>query len=488
MRINIENNKENTESSSNKKSGNILKDLFLVISTNLLSLLSGVVTSLIIPKYLGVSEYGSLMIFTFYVTYVSVLQFGYNDGIYIRFGNYDYDELPREKFRMYFWFLLASQIFLSIVLFIIFKFTVKDPVRMNIFMIICFNVVFSNVFFFFNLINQITRRFKLYSLSLVVTKLFYVISSFLFILLGIRNHVFFMVSLTLINLLVLIINMLNSKEIIFGIKERIRDNLRDLAENALVGIPQLIGNFMVTLIVGTSRLFIDKFFTLTDFAVYSFAVSLLSIVYLFIGAISTVVYPYLARTSKENLHILYTRMKFVVLILISLSLSSYFLLNIFVRTVLPKYSASLEISLLLFTTILFRSQVDVVSRNFYKVMKLQKEYTINNIVAFIISFIAAFIAFITLKSTIGMAISAAITFFIWMIYTDYYFIRKLGLNLAKMHLCEILIVGVFLASGFLLNWYMGFSLYLVGLLAIIFAFYKSDIIYLIKQKADYFKV
>jgi hypothetical protein len=57
----------------------------------------------------------------------------------------------------------------------------------------------------------------------------------------------------------MIINIVTSKSLVFGKSESIRNNFSEILKNASVGIPQLIGNFMAMLIVGTSRLFIDNF-------------------------------------------------------------------------------------------------------------------------------------------------------------------------------------------------------------------------------------
>lgn len=463
----------------------ILRDFFLVFSSNVLSLISGIVTGLLIPKFLGVIEYGGLMVFTFYVTYTSVFQFGYNDGIYIRYGKYDYNALPKEKFRMYFRVLCISQVAVSLIVFVLLKLLVQDAERMVIFSFICINITIINLCSFFNMVNEVTRRFRIYSLSMILTKILYVLFSILFIVFSIKNHVSFIALLTAINVLVLAVNMLVSKEIVAGKGERIKDSMDDLKKNILIGVPQLIGNFTVMLIVGTNRFLVDKFFELSDFAMYSFAFSLVSIIYLFIGTISTVAYPYLARAKKEMLTELYRRMKFIMLIFISISLTAYFFLKVFVTALLPEYVGALDISLFMFAAILFRTQIDVVSRNFYKVMMLQKEYTINVIIVFAIGVLIAFLSYITLKSTTGMAIATVLSFFIWMIYTDMYFVKILNINLTKLHVTEVLITAAFLCTGLLFRWYVGIILYLVFVILILGMLYKNDFKQLIKYRINY---
>ena len=104
-------------------------DLFYTLSANILNMVLGIVTALLIPRFLGIEQYGYLNIFIFYVSYTGFMHFGFIDGIYIKYGNYDYNDLPREKFRSYFRFMLIMQLTIAVALCIITKIFVVDLIR-----------------------------------------------------------------------------------------------------------------------------------------------------------------------------------------------------------------------------------------------------------------------------------------------------------------------------------------------------------------------
>lgn len=466
----------------------VTQDFVLVIIANILSLFAGVISSLLIPKFLGVEEYGYLSIFSFYTTFVGFLHFGFNDGIYVRYGSYDYDQLPKDKFRMYFNFLIISQISISILVFSILSFVIKDQTRLPVYLFVCINILITNVVGLFAFINQITRRFKIYSINTVLSKLLYVISAIILILLNIKTHTPFIIILTLINTFILFIYISKSKELIFGKKTKIRDNTSDIVENVISGFLVMIGNFMGILIIGTGRLFLDKFFTLRDFAMYSFAITLLQMIFILITAVSTVVYPYLARTNASNLNALYERMEFFLSLIVGLSFSGYFILKVIVLKFLPNFSDSLVITLALFPSALFRSQINIVSSNFFKFLKFQKEYTMNNIIAFVANLIICTIAYFVSKSPISIALASSIAFYFWLLYSDSFFKKKIGVDFSRLHILQLSISIVFIIIALKCVWYLGIILYLVSLTIILLLLYKEYLKNLFYKRLDFFKL
>ena len=53
-----------------------------------------------LPKYLSIETYAGLKTFLLYTSYVGILHFGYVDGIYIRYGGKEKEELYQGKFTM----------------------------------------------------------------------------------------------------------------------------------------------------------------------------------------------------------------------------------------------------------------------------------------------------------------------------------------------------------------------------------------------------
>ena len=103
------NNGDNKANDLNKKTKRTIKDILKIVISNLCVILSGVLTSFVLPKMIGVEDYGNYKIFSLYCTYVDLLQLGIMDGIYLYYGGKDYDELDKSRFRFYTKFFLVFQ-------------------------------------------------------------------------------------------------------------------------------------------------------------------------------------------------------------------------------------------------------------------------------------------------------------------------------------------------------------------------------------------
>ena len=49
-------------------------------------------------KLIGVEKYGYWQLYLFYTSYVGFFQLGWNDGIYLRYGGEDYNNLDKGLF------------------------------------------------------------------------------------------------------------------------------------------------------------------------------------------------------------------------------------------------------------------------------------------------------------------------------------------------------------------------------------------------------
>lgn len=92
----------------NNKVITFVKNFSYTFSSNILTMIVSALVILIVPKLIGVQEYGYWQLYMFYSFYVGFLHFGWNDGIYLRYGGQDYKDLNKRYF-----FSVLDAIFLS---------------------------------------------------------------------------------------------------------------------------------------------------------------------------------------------------------------------------------------------------------------------------------------------------------------------------------------------------------------------------------------
>ncbi len=168
-------------------------------------------------------------------------------------------------------------------------------------------------------------------------------------------------------------------------------------------------------------------------------------------------------------------MKTTIFVLVGFCLSGYFVFDIIVRMILPKYVGALEITAIIFPTILLSAEINIVTQNFYKTMRLQREYTKNNVMAAVLATISVAIAYLTFKTTTAIAISSLMYFYLWGLYGDNYFKKVLGIKVWKHHIAEVLTIIVFIYLASKVVWYIAFPIYIAIFAIIVFILFRKDI-------------
>ena len=92
-----------------------LKQNFIyVVLAQLISLLVSCSTNLILPKFISTTDFSYWQLFMFYTLYIPCLALGLNDGVYLRYGGKDKDELDYTAIKSQYVFGIVYQIILAI--------------------------------------------------------------------------------------------------------------------------------------------------------------------------------------------------------------------------------------------------------------------------------------------------------------------------------------------------------------------------------------
>ena len=99
----------------------IVANFSYVVLSNLLTVIVSSLVVLILPKIMGVEEYGYWQLYIFYLSYAGFVHLGWVDGIYLRYGGLEYDDLDKEKFFSQFLMLLIYLTGIGILFFLGFE-------------------------------------------------------------------------------------------------------------------------------------------------------------------------------------------------------------------------------------------------------------------------------------------------------------------------------------------------------------------------------
>ena len=129
-----------------------------VVLSNFTLLLAGIVTSFVLPKIFSLEDYGCYKIYNLYSTYIIVLQFGIVEGIYIKYGGKDLNDIKREEFSGYFKSLLVLQS-LFVILVFVFSISLLPDNTKFIGIALAINILIVNITNLFQYLSQAIKLF-----------------------------------------------------------------------------------------------------------------------------------------------------------------------------------------------------------------------------------------------------------------------------------------------------------------------------------------
>lgn len=460
-----------------------VRDLLNVLSTNGFNLAFGIVTSIVIPLVLTVKDYAELRTYLLYVGYVGLTNLGFNDGLYLKYGSFDYDKIPHKRFRSLFLFLILLQLVTSIILFLITRESVENS---NIAVLISITSFILNLDTFIRFVNQFSRRFHITLWNNIVSKLF-ILVGLIPVLFGKWDHYLY-VSIVYVSsyFIILVLDIMKSKELVFGEREVFGVVRKEILGHVRNGFLIMIGSQVASLILGFSQFFVQRAFGSHDFAMFAFSFSILNFVYAFIGALSTVFFPYLARVDTKNLGKVYMNVQRFLTIVVSFFYAGYFIVEPVIRTYLIKYTNSLSLLACVFPIVMYYGMYNVLYFNCYKVLGDQKRMLRNNMIALVISIVNVSLVFLIFRSVIFVALVSLLNYMVWTFITELDMKRALKIKSSTIQVVQFAISVSFVIVALTFSWIVGCSIYLTVYLGTVYLFFRNDIKAIFTLKLNFF--
>lgn len=461
------------------KNTRTIGDILKVSLSNIAVLMSGVLVGFLLPKIIGVTGYGYYKTYTLYATYVGMFHFGISDGIYLKYGGVNYNDLNRSKFRYYTRLFSCIELVLSIILASVSIVVLNNESRF-IFFFLSIYLVFHNLTNYFQVISQSTSRFKELSSRNILQSacisamvlLLWVCHKYLTLSVNYRNYI---VLYSCVVILLALWYLYTYRDITFGKVEKTDRNWKDIIGFIASGFPLMLANLCTSLILTLDRQFVNILFDTDTYAVYAFAYNMLSLVTTATSAISTVIYPKLKQMDAANMKKQYTDFISVILCLVYGCLCIFFPLNVFVNWFLPKYSLSLPIFRVIFPGLAISSAIMIVMHNYYKALGMTNNYFFKSVVTLAVSGIANGIAYTLFHTTISISVASIITMVFWYLFVEHYFIKTFNVKWLRNILYLLTMMSVFYLVTNIENHFVALPIYFVAYFAVSTMFFWDKI-------------
>lgn len=441
----------------------ILKNFSYTIASNFIALGISTLAVLIVPKFIGIAQYGYWQLYVFYINYVGILHLGWLDGIYLRYGGKEYIELDKKHFYSQFVEFAIFQLAIFALICLLSS-IFSDSNNFYIWISTACAMLFINLRQFCLYILQDTNRIKEYAVVNSLDRVLYLIGILLLLVFKMNSFKYY-IGVDLIGRAVsMLYAMCMCKEIIFRKFTDFSLTLNDIWINLNVGSKLLVANFASSLIVGIIRYGIKFGWGVKVFGKMSLTLNISNLLMTFISAISLVLYPFLKKIDSSQIKKIYGFLKEMIVIVMLLGVALYYPISILLPLWLPKYKDSLTFMGLLFPMCIYSGQFQLLVSTFMKTLRLEKKLLRVNICTVLFSSIITLINVSIFQNLTLSMISIVASLWLQLNLGQRVLDKELKIsNNGSFQWIEDVIVVIFIISNIYFSICVSFTMYLASL-------------------------
>ncbi len=402
--------------------GSIIKWIMSILP-KLLTLLVAALWLIFLPGHLGLKGFGYFNMFLMYVANLTILQFGFKEGILARYGDYKMEELPVPLLRTYSRIFVLFQFVLSTIIMVniwgVFSDLSDD---MSFVLIMTFaNLLFVNGNGYYDVLTTLADD-KVFKGSIQSIQRSINVFIFIPLLLFQFDYKFLIVVFTASNVIAFLMYSYKYRRIYVG-GEREKTSIKDILGIYRFGFPIMLSQVVAILIFGIDRLSIKMNFPddIELFASYLFAGSVVAVVIQLVSQGYSTIFTLIKKSISDKNRQIYQVLTVVVIVFSSVVLSLTFFVSFIVRTFLPDYVEAIPLIKILIPAMLFRTEISIVKRSFV-VSEKRKKGNFRITMLLLVSSVIFNITFFSIFGTAeAIAFASLTTFVVGYLAYDIYF-------------------------------------------------------------------
>lgn len=386
---------------------NLISNLKTAFLAQGISFLLSMVMSLVVPKVLGVEEYGYWQLFVFYTSYVGLFHFGLSDGVYLINGGITRDELNNSEIKSQLVFGLIYQSIFAISIVIFALFCIADVNRQFVVFATAVFLILSNTTTYLGYVFQSINETKLFSYSVMIDRIVFLIPLVFLVLLGVTSFEAYIAAFAFSKTCSLAFCLYHSKTILRSQLLTIHETLAVSWNSIRVGICLMLANIASMLILGVARFAVDATWGLEQFAEFSFALSIVNFFAAFISQIAMVLFPALRQTGEDDKKRFFANSRDVLSVALPFVYLFYIPLKVLLILWLPQYASALDLLALLLPLCVFDGKMSIVGTTFFKVLRQEKRLLLINALSVLVSIAGVALGILVFNSAV-LAIESAV--------------------------------------------------------------------------------
>lgn len=435
------------------KSREFIKRVGYSIGANLLSLFVSLLTTLLVPKFLGaeIGQYGYLQIYLFYVSYIGFFHLGLCDGIYLRDAGKHYNELDKPLYSSQFWILSAFSVFVASGIAIYGGIFSQNEDYSFIFFMIALNVLIYLPRTMLQYYLQTTNRIKEYASITTIGRAIYGVELISIFVICSANYRVIVFADLLAKAIALSVAVYWCRDIVFCKPAKFGSGFRECVTNISVGIKLLFANIASMLITGIVRWGIEQQWDVVTYGKISFSLSVSQFLLTFISAVALVLYPTLRRTDKDKLSGLYGQIRDILMLPLLGCMMLYYPVEIILSAWLPQYAESMQYMAILFPLCIYAAKMTLLIQTYMNVHRMERTALVVNLIGVGFAIVTTIVSVFILKDLRAAMLSVVLNQMFRCVIAEFVLSRKINVYVTRDVLEEIILTIIFIAA----NWFIG---------------------------------
>lgn len=462
-----------------------LSNVSAALIAQLVSLFVSCIATLLVPKLLGVEEYGYWQLFIFYSSYAGVFHLGLNDGVYLIKGGQRESEIDKPGVSSQLKISLLYECFIA-ALVVVAAFAVDSDSRRYVLIAFAVYIVVYNVAAYYGLVFQAMNQTKRYSFSVMVSKVLYLACLVSLLVAGCTDFELYVLAYIVTQCASLAYCVIKAPWIISGAWLGFGQAFLLVKESIKVGIKLMVANTAGALILGIMRFAMDQNWGIESFGQLSLAISLSNFFLLFVSQVAMVLFPALRQCDEAETRQWFVRFQKGLTIVLPMVFVLYLPIRYIVGLWLPSYQVALDYLILLLPICVFDGKMNLLCTTFLKVFRLETELLFINLLTVLTTGVAIGVAVFVGASPEAIIVISVVAVALRSVCSEIYLSCKQGIELTFDVVYSVLISAVFIMAFYYFSLLSAFLIVLTSYIVLLTLHRRElcDIAVLIRKKKE----
>lgn len=465
---------------STEERGGFAGNLAYAVVAQGVGLLSSVLTSLVLPKFLGVDDYAYWQLFLLYSSYSGFALLGLNDGIYLRLGGKRYSEIDHGELKAQECIVALSQLVVALCCLVAIGAAGFEPYRALVLVLCVLLGLLVNLTQCIRYVFQCTNLTRISSFADFVGKGFFLAFMGTMLVAGVDSSLPFILGYIACQAAAFLYVLICARKTLAA-RASFAGALLTCAADVKAGMKIMVAYYADSLIVGFTRMLTDWHLGLAAFGRLSLSFSLTNFVLNFIGQVSMVAFPVLKRLGPAGQAEKYSTIRLLLHTVLPMAYLLYVPAKVVLALWLPDYEESFIYLALTMPLCVYSCKANLLFNTYMKMGRHEGGLCALNLAAMVVNGVlacASIMGFASVElATCGIVATVALRDLVF----ERFMARKFGNRFVGFCVAEALLTIGFMAA----SWFMGvWSWPLVAAMLGVYLWVDRDGVRLIATEAE----